>query len=209
MTNALLSVDLTKWPRLLVMGDPVTEAQANEIIIRTTPFYLFTNDRTWLATVCTVLGLEQSRVGAVHWESLRAWRESIAGLDLAYLYNERIMSSWVGGPHGWCDWDGTISCDTYNIGKWPTAAEVDAEWRLIAATWPFLTLRCQLVPNEGETLEPAVEWRISGGDVELVNPGRILTRPRDPQFVSVFVNGERGVSSDRLTQAYHQVRGAQ
>lgn len=204
----LLNSDLTKWPRLLVAGDPITEAQANEIILRTTPSYLSSNDRPWLAQVCGILGLKQGKYGEVSWDSLDHWRAMIGALDVSYLRNERIMSSWVGGPHGWCDWDGTIGCDTYNIGKWPHAHDVDTEWRLIAAAWPFLTLRCQLVPDEGEAMTPAVEWRVSGGRVEVVEPGVLpMTRPRDPQFLAFLGrNGERGVSPDRLQAAIDQLR---
>lgn len=44
--------DLTKWPRLLVTGTPVTEEQANEILVRTANLWLLPgNDRDWTATV--------------------------------------------------------------------------------------------------------------------------------------------------------------
>lgn len=38
-----LTVDLTKWPRLLVTGQPVTEDQANDILIRTDDWYIVGN----------------------------------------------------------------------------------------------------------------------------------------------------------------------
>jgi hypothetical protein len=203
----LLSCDLTKWPRLLVAGEPVTETQANEIILRTTTD-LYTNDRPWLREVCTELGLERAEYGGPHWESWESWRNSINGLDLRYLNNDRIMSAWIGGPKGWCDWDGTIGCDNYNIGKWPSATDVDAEWRLIAAAWSFLDLRCQLVPDEGDAMTPAVEWRVSNGNVEVVEPGILpMMRPKDPQFLAIFTEGrERGVSLDRLQVAINQLQ---
>lgn len=144
----------TKWPRLLVVGEPVTERQANEIIIRTTNWSgLFTNDKTWERGVSAVLtkfghpGLGHHSTG---WsDAVVAWQERIGALDLFYLNNNRIMSAWYGGPHGWCDWNGDIGCTTWNIGKWPSNLEVSEDWRAIAAAFPYLELRAQCVDDEG------------------------------------------------------------
>lgn len=42
---------VTKWPRLLVVGDNVTPEQADQILIRTNSWYLFSNDKGWERTV--------------------------------------------------------------------------------------------------------------------------------------------------------------
>lgn len=204
--DTLLSVDLTKWPRLIVTGDPVTETQANDIILRTNSSYLWCNDKQWVNDVCDTLGITVDN-GHADWGSVADYQRSINALDLDYLHTSRIMSTWIGGPKGWCDWDGTIGCDNYNIGKYPVALTVDEEWRKIAVAWPFLNLRCQLVQDEGEAIDPVVEWRVHDGEVEVVPPGKLMRLPHDPQFLAFLgPGGERGVSLERLVVAVAQVR---
>ena len=41
--------ELTKWPRLPVVGKRITEEQANEILIRTNQWFFSTNDKEWQA----------------------------------------------------------------------------------------------------------------------------------------------------------------
>ena len=115
--------DLTKWPRLLVTGRRVSEDQANEILIRTDDWWLSTNDRQWEAEIkriaVDVAGMpveprrDQTGYGdegmdlfREYYAAREAWRKSLGILELGYLSNSRIVSSWIGGPHGWCDWTG-------------------------------------------------------------------------------------------------------
>lgn len=205
---------LGKWPRLLVRGDPVTEQQANAIILRTTALhYLHGNDRAWNRAVHEVLGLVPDDIGYPTPESGRAVEDRLRILNLEYLTNDRIVSAYIGGPHGWCNWDGTIGCSDYNIGKWPEMEEVDAEWRKIAAAFPFLRLEAQLVTDEGDG-EVAVAWRIEDG--------RVLLRPRPAprEYLRPVVDNttggfaailagmpgrERGVTRERLAVALAEV----
>ncbi|MFE7928347.1 hypothetical protein ACFU6S_06335 [Streptomyces sp. NPDC057456] len=106
-------MELTKWPRLLVTGPAVTEEQANEILIRTANLWLLhSNDWEWTATVGEVLGIKPNSLGYGTPESIRAASEALRCLDLQWIYTSRIASSWIGGPHGWCNWDGSIGCAT-------------------------------------------------------------------------------------------------
>ena len=217
--------DLTKWPRLLVKGEPVTEQQANEILIRTCqPAYLDGNDRAWNGIVARAMGFPEGddyppKAIAEDNDARMAWfRERWAARDrrtaelgiigLEYLYNCRIASTWIGGPHGWCNWDGTIGCSTHNIGKWPSVEEVTDEWERIAAAFPYLDLTAQLVTDEGDG-EIAVEWRVQGGAAELCEPGKQIRPVGEPSFLSVLTfGGERGVSPQRLEVAVQQVLAA-
>lgn len=214
--------DLTKWPLLLVEGDPVTLEQANEIILRTTEWhYISGNDPSWERQVRAVLnipsddipcGLDTDARMAVwkeHREAVDTLRERLGGIDLEYLSNSRIASSWIGGPHGWCDWYGHIGCGNYNIGKWPDVETVHDEWQRIAAAFPYLRLRAQLRPDEGER-EPVVEWNLRDGEATLGNPGPTITdRPLDMSKAVhdiMFSQGrERRVSIERLRQAAAQL----
>ncbi|WP_328427847.1 hypothetical protein [Streptomyces sp. NBC_00443] len=208
-------MELSKWPRLLVTGTPVTEEQANEILIRTANLWLLhVNDREWNATVGDVLGVEAGKFGFWTPESTRAAATELRCLELQWLYTSRISSSWIGGPHGWCDWDGTIGAANYNIGKHPDVETVTDEWQRIAAAFPYLDLRAQLVTDEGEG-DLAAEWTVSAGravhrepdpgdplltDMQALGAGDFLGR--------LFVGGERGVTVPRLRAAVAQVRAS-
>jgi hypothetical protein len=227
--------DLTKWPRLLVKGEKVTEEQADEILIRTcVPAYLRTNDKAWHAMVIRVLGFKSDDPPREMWADDRtperiAWfkerwafndarSEELGIIGLAYLYNSQISSSWYGGPHGWCDWDGNIFCNTHNIGKWPSSEDVTEEWTRIAEVFPFLDLTAQLITNEGgygdEPGELAGEWRVKDGVVtyEPEPVKQIMPLPSQAEYDDFFrasldrmmdphVSNERGVSEGRLMQA--------
>lgn len=201
---------LGKWPRLLVAGEPVTQEQANNILIRTQCWPPFTNDRAWEREIAGILaehGGPTPLSNGWGWDGVREWGTRIRAVDLSYLSNERIASAWYGGPHGWCDWNGTIAASTWNIGKWPTVEEVADDWQNIAAAWPFLRLRAQLVPDEGQSGTPAVEWLVADGRVETsTSPTRLIAQPVNPQFRPRHPGRERGVSPARLREAINQVR---
>jgi hypothetical protein len=195
--------DLTKWPRLLVLGDPVTPAQASQILIRTDMWTLPGRDRGWVQAVARLAGIPLNRYGRIDEEAAQEFRAAVGGLDLSYLYNDRIVSDWLGGPHGWCDWNGQIGCANYNIGKWPWVEEVHDEWTMIATEFPFLRLRAQLVRDEGAAGIPAVEWLIRGGEAHLVESIGLL---RPPETDHRYLAGQPGVTIERLREALAQTR---
>lgn len=229
--NGNIVDELTKWPRLLVSGVQVTPEQANEILIRTcVPEYLAGNDRQWDEIVGRILRmplrddwheiqeLRDSPQKRLDWLRLR-WAEKDARVEelgilgLEYLYTSRIASSYLGGPHGWCDWNGNIWTDSYNIGKWPETETLTEEWGRIAEAFPYLDLTAQVVTDEGAG-ELAGEWRVKDGEVcHYFNPTAPILQKSDDQgqMLSNVLNlvynpeRERGVSVDRLTQAVAQV----
>jgi hypothetical protein len=212
-------MELTKWPRLLVRGTPVTDRQAAEIIIRTDMIWNFisTNHHYWER----VIRAEQARLGYPgefkmarkpgggtpdgYWEKFqeheqrkRQWHLDHGILDLQYLSNERICSCWIGGPHGWVSWNGFIGCSTYNVGKWPEVREVTEEWTDIATAFPFLDLRAQLVPDEGEAEQAAVTWSVKDGRVTcLEEPSRPLTTPLDVDPMPVIFDRQMEIGCTR------------
>ncbi|KPI33345.1 hypothetical protein OV450_1433 [Actinobacteria bacterium OV450] len=205
--------DLTKWPRLLVTGQPVTPEQADEILVRTAnPYLLDVNDKEWTATVHAAFRLEPGRYGNATMDSILAVAEELGLLGLPTLYTSRIASSWIGGPHGWCDWDGTIGCANYNIGKWPDRETLLEEWQRIAAEFPYLDLTAQLLADEG-TGKVVGQWRVLNGQAAEESPGSPITHPveldQDDMFARVLLpGGERGVSPQRLETAIERVRQA-
>jgi hypothetical protein len=209
--------DLTKWPRLIVVGENVTPKQANEILVRTHNWgWFMTNDKEWEGMVRNLVGAPPERSylgeeGKKAWEEQKAFVKKMRTLDLEYLGNQRIMSSWIGGPHGWCDWDGTIGAANYNIGKWPTVDDVAEEWCTIANAFPYLKLTAQLVPDEGESPMSVARFEIADGGVttsETVEEP--LRKPEELDMVTMLTtirsyDGERGVDFQRLHQAVRQV----
>lgn len=209
---------LPKWPGLLVAGKKVRPRQAAQIIIRTLSPYLGCNDRLWNQMVRTVLGFPVHESGpfpASFFAEETEAAKALGVLDLPYLYNSRIMSSWIGGPKGWVDWDGTVFANHYNIGKWPTVEEVRREWRDIAGAFPFLDLTAQLLDREAgeEGGVPLVEFRVKEGSVWVRKPKKILgDGPRSLRLDEIILGkpsyAERGCTREQLVEAVEITRKA-
>lgn len=165
------SIGLPKWPALLVTGKRVTLDQAIEINFRTASSWWSTNDKEFLEFIAESIGASIEGYGYLNFT--QEMREKWGHLSLEYLCNSNIVSSYIGGPHGWCSWDGHIFANSYNIGKYPSVVEVHSEWEQIAKAFPFLSLRCQLL--DGESSEDGdrkalVEYVIEDGKVEAFVP---------------------------------------
>lgn len=218
--------DLTKWPRLIVVPEQghetVTPEQAGDILLRTDGSYFSVNDKDWPKACADVLGIASEWKpfpdGGGWWNipyggdhGIMAWQQSIGALDLHYLRNHRIMSSWIGGPHGWLDWDGQVGCSTWNIGKWPSYEEVSADWEKIAAAFPYLDLHAQLITDEGDG-EVAGQWRVTGGQAAMVEPtGRMQAQELSEAAMLLRIlgrHGERGVPLERLAGANARLQAA-
>lgn len=205
-------IGLPKWPACVVAGQPVTEEQAAEIIIRTDSWYIGTNDKAWEAQIMHIANIEASERGyGANWESTEAFKTRHRVLELGYLTNDRIASCYVGGPNGWCDWDGTISQTDKNIGKWPDVQDAYNEWCLIAEAFPFLNLRCQLFDAEACEDDPkaVIEFIVEGGTVRMSAPVCPLDPDRDiEKDMQGFLDPgrERGCSPAMLTRALNVVR---
>lgn len=207
----------TKWPRLLVAGDPVTADQAAEIIARTTHWPPYINDKAWQQLILSELHrighpVEPHRGGEMdafgnYWRAVDAWRRDRGILNLSYLHNSRVGSSWIYGPHGWVDWDGTIGAGGWNVGKWPSDEEVTEDWTSIAAAFPYLRLTAQLVENEGEG-GLAGQWTIANGEVvhdptpvDFIKPVPAFGDGGGYLFAGLTPGGERGCTVEQLQHA--------
>ena len=211
-------VYLDKWPRLIVVGERVTPERAMEIIVRTQSLHSFySNDKAWEHLVKAAFGMHD--IGEFSGD-YKAWQEfmdhrevQLGTLDLEYLFNHRIISSWIGGSHGWCDWDGTIGCANYNLGKWPQESEITKDWVTIAEAFPWLKLQAQLVTHEGEGIL-ACQHDISDGKVTLDRHPRTKLIPdfamRDADnstmtgifgLITGAPNRERGCTIEKLHEA--------
>ena len=213
-------IALPKWSCLVVSGEPVTEEEAAEIIIRTDGLYWIANDTDMVREMYQVLGVEVGDHGWPVSGALDGIRKELMVIEtIEYLKNQRIISAWVGGPHGWCDWNGTIGCNTFNIGKYPSIAAVLDEWKQIAHAFSWLTLRSQLF--SGAQCEPSVipliEFNIHGGTAVIVddqppNIEKLATPTNVPQsaMLAVIMSPaglrERGRTPEDLARAVEIVR---
>lgn len=203
---------LPKWPECRVEGMNVSPEQAMEILIRTDGWYVSTNDQAWQAHVYHLAGVPQDLTRSrTDWGLWDPFLEQHRVLDLEYLNNDQIASCYIGGPHGWCSWDGTVAQRGCNIGKWPSVDTVYEEWQRIAEAFPFLSLRCQLF--SGEECEagsvPVVEYVVAEGSVRMCEPQEPLEPSVRPAFSYKALTepyGERGCTPAMLKEALRITR---
>ena len=227
--------DLPKWPRLLVLGESIKQEQAREIIYKTDSLDFVSNDRPFIKAANRIVydiddctsGYElyskiQEKIGKTDITSAFAYqnekRAAIGWINgLYYLHNHRLTSSWIGGTHGWCNWDGTIKAANYNIGKYPSIKEVYDEWVIIAKAFPFLKLKCQLLNGEGvletpEELKPVVEFVIEHGIVTMqdAEEDKLLLPVEEPDFTKRFSDpyAERGCTIPEFALGFSIVKNA-
>lgn len=220
-----MNVNLPKWPALTVVGKKVTGRQAAEILIRTDdymPDYTWGgNDRDHAKALNDLFGVSVFAYDMPdsdrqkRYDKIRALRQSMGILDLEYLDNSMIVSAWVGGPKGWCDWNGTIFCNYFNVGKWPSVEAVAEDWSKIAEAFPFLDLRSQLY--SGETSEsdsvPVVEFTVKNGAATVTEPESEIVPVKflnDMAIINRFTAPftEHGISIEELREKLELVYGS-
>jgi hypothetical protein len=224
MSEELFDKGLPKWPALIVVGKPVTEQQAMVINVMTDRFSFCSNDREFEKQIHEVIyGVAASWSDLTDelekkyntkgfnetWDLKDKMISKYGPLDLTYLSNSRIVSSWIGGPHGWCNWDGTIGSSNYNIGKYPSVRDVYEDCVKIAEAFPFLEMKIQLMNQEAseddKPLEAVVEYSIKDGIVEMYEPTEILKTPHfgSDSMYERFNNphAERGCTIEKLKES--------
>lgn len=170
-------IELPKWPGLLIVGDSITPQQAGEILIRTNDWYNIFNYNKNNFLLDEIKNIYKKTLPIEELISeikidQEVFNNKIKSLSLSHLDNERIDSSWIGGLKGWCNWDGTIFCNNYNIGKWPYIGDVLDDLKLIVKNFPYLNFKLQLLSHEADIEEnarevkPLVSLEISKGQIK-------------------------------------------
>ncbi len=189
--NPFFDIKLPKWPEMRVIGDNVTIEQAMEIILRTddASSHICVNDIEWSNTVSKVLGVpiydslyvlsgeEYEKNRNIFDKKMAEYKNKIKYIDdIDYIRPDRIGSSYVGGSHGWVNWDGTIGTCGHNVGKWPSVGSIYDEWKIVAREFPYLNLRCQLFSGENceKDTSPLIEFVVKNGEVEMKMPTESL-----------------------------------
>ena len=210
-----MNITLPKWPGMIVEGDPVTPELAAEIIIRTDsqlPDFTYAgNDPDLCQQLNDLFSVPYVTIDP---NKLSKLRDKLHIIPLSYLCNDRIVSSWVGGPHGWVNWNGFVGSRNYNIGKWPDVDSVLKGWQAIATAFPSLKLTCWLYSKE--TCQPdntaIVQFDIVSGTATAHLPDREPQNPvfETPDYSSIlYRNRESGISvsslKDKLTRIYGRI----
>jgi hypothetical protein len=206
---------LGKWPAHAIEGEPVTRDQASEIIMRTLGWYMGCNDREWKAIVFGLFGVKLDGHGLENYQAWDEFRQSLQSIETEYFgLGGRVMSSYIGGPTGWLDWDGRIGTYGHNIGKWPKYEEIRDEWVRLAEAFPYLDLRLQMMPDEDIDGPVLAELRVVEGTAEWIEPGPKIERGENSRrsveeevgdvlyaVQNPYSGREQGVSFLRLAEA--------
>jgi len=223
-------INLIKWPALIVKGESVTPEQAAEIIIRTNAYPFCSNDREFEVILNNLMfgvpkyygliyggwndSISREEIEQVH-KQIENKLEELKVLDIVELHNHQIVSSWIGGAHGWWKWDGTIFTNNYNIGKWPEVETVYEDWVKISEAFPFLNLKCQLLNKEAGDDEveakPLIEFVVKDGKVSMNIPTDLIVEPvgLSAEDFAVRFNatyGERGIHEHEFEKKFRIYR---
>jgi len=228
------NIDLPKWPAMFVCGKSVTEKEAAEVLIRTDfnfpDFNSSCNDREYIEELNWIFKVpesprldDRSDTGKEKWHTalnkhyaaLSKLREKYKMLDLEYISNHQIASCYIGGTYGWIDWEGNISSNSTNIGKWPSVKVVHEEWAQLAKAFPFLDLRCVLFGGEycEDAIEPLVKFDIKDGeatcssDVEDVKDAIGKNLISIGNSINFFSRSEQGIWPDTLEEKIIEIYG--
>jgi len=212
-------VELPKWPALTVQGKRVTEEQAEVILIQTLiDFYWGTNDRDFERQLKEAVGGPEKPDPCIgeafneYWDAKERYEAQFGLLSLEYLSNHRVVSAYIGGPHGWCDWAGNIFQAEGGIGKWPSCVVVFDEWKRIAERFPFLELTAQLHSDEiCRDIKPVIQYDIKDGVVTVSKPEKemaLLSGTHAANFIKTINNfgRERGCSIEQFKEALQKAK---
>lgn len=210
-----MNITLPKWPGMIVEGDTVTPELAAEILIRTDsnlPYFTYAGNDTQLGDELNAIFNVPTRAKLIDYDKLNKLKDKLKVLPLYYLTNDRIVSSWVGGPHGWVNWNGTVGSRNYNIGKWPNVDSVLQEWQAIATAFPSLKLTCWLYSKETCELDNTtlVQFDIVSGTATAHLPDREPQNPafEKPDYSSIMrINRESGISVEDLKVHLKRIYG--
>ena len=220
------NISLPKWPAIVVKGDKISPELAAEIIIKTDTslpnFEYASNNHEFEKELNDIFGVPYKiqldhKDYQSHFEKMNNLRKKLNVLPLYYLNNDRILSSYIGGPSGWCNWNGEIFINNINIGKWPDVQDVAEDWALISKTFPELNLRCQLYNGEHceDNVKPIVEFIVANEhvDVDIVNEKtKPLSELGDLNTIDVIlmigdIRREIGLSKHDLINKLHAIYG--
>ncbi len=224
MIRELAQGILPKWPQMLVTGRPVTVEQAKEIIFLTDAFltdaseYSGGNCHEFNQFYRKLAGLDQLQVERKYpeglayrdadWDRMHKLRSSLGFVNTNYVHNDWASCSFIGGPHGWCHPDGTISFSD-NVGKWPSIDEILHDWSVVACAFPFLDLNVTLMSGESceDDSEPVINIRVLNGEARPETPDisvhQWLKAPSTQDTIAAFIAQMNAGTSREIGLPHH------
>lgn len=208
-------MELQKWPRLLMAGETVKPEQAMEILIRTNEWFMLEYHHT-VDTVGEYIKKfyiktlpEEHQISSNAFDS-QDLTNKLNTLDLAYLSNARIQSSWIGGLKGWMNWDGKLFANNYNIGKWPSTEEVMSDIETIVMAFPYLDFELQLINKEYDDDSklvaeyPAFTCQVKNEKIEIIDTNRFITSSNDEDDIGPSTIEDLELLGRALNQVYNK-----
>lgn len=179
-----------KWPKLLMVGETVKPEQAREILIRTNHWFMLEYNYSKGMIEETIKQFYKRTLAPEHQIGYNKIdvEDFIGKLDvieLNYLDNARIQSSWIGGLKGWMNWDGKLFTNNYNIGKWPTEDELISDIETITKAFRYLDFELQLVReyyddySNLERREPFFTCKVKNKDIKIIERNSFITNPEE------------------------------
>lgn len=172
----LLERALPKWCKMYVTGIPIEKEQALEIIRRTDTFFngYNGNNRKLETEIERILEFPNSikiEDFLKFSKKQEKWKKLWKYIELEYVSNSWISTSYFYGANGWCHPDGIIGYSE-NIGKYPDIKTVYKDWKKIIKEFPFLELGVTLYNGEHceEDISPVVSFKIKDGIINIIDP---------------------------------------
>ena len=206
-----------KWPKLLMVGETVKPEQAMEILIRTNHWYMLEHNYNQdiigetIKKFYTKTLAPEDQIGTneIDGEDLV---KKLDVLELNYLENARIQSSWIGGLKGWMNWDGTLFTNNYNIGKWPTEDELIYDIKTVINAFPYLNFELQLVREEYnddgllEAQYPFFTCLVKNKDIKIIEKENLITHIEDDGD-GMSSMSDHLLLEKALNETYHRMNG--
>jgi hypothetical protein len=167
---------------MYVHGASITVDQAKEVIRRSDLWFrgLYGSDNARFKKLAVDFGFKplDGYSSEEFWAAMNRreqWQKEWGLLEAEYLFTDWICSSYIGGPNGWCNPDGTIY-SFHNVGKWPSPEGLIRDWKRVAEAFPFLTLTAVIGDREchEKDISPVMQIEVANGSVHSVYPRREL-----------------------------------
>ena len=158
----------SKYPQLLIFGEPVKENQAKEIILRTDSSI---KDLVRQNIHCSSFVQEKFKhfynKNFLFGDGIK-YLEKIGYIDNLYITNEWIHCH-LSSPKGWMHLDGNIGHIDGPGYKWPEASELVDEFSSIGKEFSFLKLFMIVSDTDRENTNPIFALYLNKGKIEEVS----------------------------------------
>lgn len=165
---SILSTTLPKKTLMVVEGTAVTPDEATKIILAVDEAFTPEGPKAddWYSE-CFGKLFEAPKTGLTD-----AWAKDMGSMTGAIKHLRTSLIANPDGTCGWVEWDGRVGCNPIELDG-PTAEEIDAEWKALAAAFTCLDLICTLYDGT----KPLVQFVVKAGKVRSRKPVKSTPKP--------------------------------